>query len=299
MVFVTGGTGFVGRSLVRRLLSRGERVRLLCRSERRHFTPDEPDKKEGKIEWIPGEIGSRESLLRGMEGADAVIHLVGILVEPGGQTFEKLHVEGTQNVVEAMRPSGVRRLLHMSALGSRPNAASRYHQTKWRAEEWVRASGLDATIFRPSLIFGREDRSMNLLAKIAAYSPVVPVVGPGKNRLQPVWVEDVSESFVQALRNPLAVGKSYSLCGPRPYTFNELIDLILRIKSLSREKVHLPVWALKGPAALAERLLPRPPLTRDQLTMLQEDNLCDENEAGKELSLSFKGPEEILPTYLK
>lgn len=293
MIFVTGGTGFVGRSIVRRLLSRGERVRLLCRSDRRRFVEDE------KIEWIPGEIGSRESLLRGTKGADAVIHLVGILVEPGGQTFEKLHVDGTRNVVEAMKQAGVRRLLHMSALGTRPNAASRYHRTKWRAEELVRASPLDATIFRPSLIFGQEDRSVNLLAKIASYSPVVPVLGSGENRLQPVWVEDVSEGFVRALDNPIAYGKCYEFCGLRTYTFNDLIDLILRIKEISRPKVHLPIWAMKGPASLAERILPHPPLTRDQLTMLQEDNICSENDASKELGLSFKGPEEILPTYLK
>ena len=292
MIFVTGGTGFVGRSILRRLLSRGERVRALYRSERRRFTLDK------NIEWVSGEIDSRESLFRGMEGADAVVHLVGILVEPDGQTFEKLHIEGTRNVVEAMQRSGVRRLLHMSALGSRPNAASRYHRTKWEAEELVRTAPLDATIFRPSLIFGREDKAINLLAKIASYSPVVPVLGSGENRLQPVWVEDVAEGFARALHNPVAYGKSYSLCGPRPYTFNELIDLILHIKKAFRPKVHIPVWALRGPAGLAERIFPHPPLTRDQLILLQEDNICIENEAGKELGLSFSGPDEILPTYL-
>ncbi|MCG3111774.1 MAG: complex I NDUFA9 subunit family protein [Candidatus Manganitrophus sp. SB1] len=293
MVLVTGGTGFVGRSIVRRLLSQGERVRVLYRSERRRFIPDE------KIEWIPGEIGSRESLLRGAKGVDAVIHLVGILVEPGGETFEKLHVDGTRNVVEAMRQAGVRRLLHMSALGTGPKATSRYHRTKWQAEELVRAEPLDATVFRPSLVFGREDRSINLLAKIASYSPVVPVVGPGENRFQPVWVEDVAEAFVQSLHNQIAYGKRYELCGPRVYTLNDLIGLILRIKKISRPKVHLPIWALKGPAALAERIFPRPPLTRDQLTMLQEDNVCSESAAAKELGLSFQGLEEILPTYLR
>lgn len=293
MIFITGGTGFVGRSIVRRLLSRGERVRILYRSERRRFIENE------KIEWVPGEIGFRESLLRGANEATAVVHLVGLLVEPGEETFEKLHVEGTRNVVGAMKQAGVRRLLHMSALGTGPNAASRYHQTKWQAEEIVRASGLDATIFRPSLIFGKEDRSIHLLAKLAPYAPVIPVLGPGENRIQPVWVEDVAEAFVRSLPNPITYGKRYELCGPRPYTFNELIDLILRVKGVSRPKVHLPVWMAKLPAALAERLFPRPPLTRDQLLMLQEDNICTENEAAEVLGLSFKGLEEILPSYLK
>lgn len=293
MVFITGATGFVGRSIIRRLRSRGERVRALYRDERRRFIQDET------IEWVPGEIESPESLRRGMAGADSVIHLVGILVEPPGQTFQKLHVNGTRNVVEAMQESGVRRLLHMSALGAGPSAASRYHQTKWEAEEIVRASRLDATIFRPSLIFGQEDQSIRLLAKIASYSPVVPVVGSGENRLQPVWVEDVSESFVRADKNRIGYGKSYSLCGPRTYSVNALIDLIFRIKGISRLKIHLPVWALKGPAAVSERIFSHPPLTRDQLTMLQEENICEENEALEALGLSFKGPEEILPLYLK
>jgi NADH dehydrogenase len=149
------------------------------------------------------------------------------------------------------------------------------------------------------LIFGQEDRSINLLAKIAAYSPVVPVLGSGENRFQPVWVEDLAEAFVRSLHNPIAYGKRYELCGPRTYTFNDLIDLTLRVKGISRPKVHFPIWALKGPAALAERIFSRPLLTRDQLSMLHENNVCSENAAAKELGLSFQGPEAILPTYLK
>jgi len=209
MIFVTGGTGFVGRAIIRKLLGEGKGVRALYRDEKRCRFIDNP-----KVTWIKGEIGDIESLHRGMAGADCVIHLVGILVEPGAQTFDAIHGRGTENILEAARRSGVRRLLHMSALGSRPDAVSRYHQTKWKAEEAVRASSLEATIFRPSLIFGREDVSLNLFAKIISYSPMIPIPGTGESRQQPVWVEDVAECFVRSLERPASIGKTYALCGP-------------------------------------------------------------------------------------
>ena len=292
MVFVTGGTGFVGRTIIRKLLERGESVRALYRNRQRCSLED------ARLTWVPGEIGSPERLSRAMDGADAVIHLVGRLIEPGSETFEKIHVGGARNMLEAAQRSGLRRFLYMSALGARPEAASRYHQTKWQAEEAVRAAGLDATIFRPSLIFGREDVSINLLSKIISYSPVVPIFGDGQNRLQPVWVEDVADCFLRALDRPVSSGKSYSLCGPRSYTVDELVGLILRVKKRNRLMLRIPAGWLKGPALLAERLFSHPPLTRDQLKMLQEENTCSDPQAGRELGIEFKGMEELLPTYL-
>lgn len=293
MIFVTGGTGFIGRILIRKLLAGGKPLRVLYRNERRRFM------ESPRLTWIEGKIGDPASLCRGMEGAEGAIHLAGVLIEPGEETFEKIHVEGTRNVLEAARRSGVRRLLYMSGLGARPAAASRYHQTKWKAEEEVRASGLLTTIFRPSLVYGKEDASLNFFAGAASRFPVVPVPGRGENRLQPVWVDDVAESFVRSVDRPVSYGKTYPLCGPRVYTFNELIDLILRIKKKRRLKLHIPIGLLRGPAALGERLFRRPPLTRDQLVMLREDNVCSDDKAGFDLGMSFKGLEEILPTYLK
>ena len=293
MFFVIGGTGFVGKTIVRKLLEAGKSVQVLYRGE-----PDHPFVRDLRLTWIRGEIRSVESLCRGMEGAEAVIHLAGRLVEPGDDTFEKVHVDGTRNILEAAQRSGVRRLLYMSALGAGPASASRYHRTKWQAEEAVCASPLNATIFRPSLIFGREDVSFNLLAKVISYSPLVPVLGRGQNRLQPVWVEDVADCFIRSLDETASCGKRYSLCGPRSYTFNELTDLILQIKKATRLKLHIPIALLKGLSFLAEQLFPRPPLTRDQLKMLQEDNVCRDNQAGKELKVRFKGLEEVLPLYM-
>lgn len=292
VVFLTGATGFVGRAVVRRLLSQGEEVRALYRNEKSRWIEDQ------KVEWVRGGIGSVDLLRDAMAGAEAVIHLAGSLIEPGGETFERVHVEGTGNVVEAMRRAGVRRLLQMSALGARPSAASRYHQTKWQAEEIVRAAPLQATVFRPSLLFGKEDRALNRLARLLPDLPFVPLPGPGENRLQPVWVEDVAACFVEALKRPETAGRIYPLCGPRAYTLNELVDLVLRIRRRRRPKVHLPLALLRGAAAVFERLLTEPPFTRDQLVLLQEENICSEGDAAQPFSPRFKGPEEILPTYL-
>lgn len=251
MVLVTGGTGFVGRSIVRRLLSRGERVRVLYRSERRRFIPDEksngsPERSARGRVCSAGEGGRCGHPSRRHSG------------RAGRKDIRETACRWNAKCGGGDEPGRGAPPSPHERPRNRSNAASRYHRTKWQAEELVRAAPLDATIFRPSLIFGREDRSINLLAKIASYSPVVPVVGPGENRFQPVWVEDVAEAFVQSLHNPNAYGKRYELCGPRVYTFNDLIGLILRIKEISRPKVHLPIWALKGPAALAERIFPAP-----------------------------------------
>ncbi|MBI3804946.1 MAG: complex I NDUFA9 subunit family protein [Nitrospirae bacterium] len=296
-VFITGATGFVGRAIVRRLLSQGGEARALYRAERSRFIENE------KLEWIRGGIDSIERLTQGMAGAKAVIHLAGRLVEPPGERFEQVHVKGTLNVLEAMRRSGLRRLLHMSALGSRADAPSRYHQTKWEAEERVRSAPVDATIFRPSLIFGKEDRAINLLIRALPYLPFIPVPGSGQNRLQPVWVEDVATCFVRALDNPaldhpIMPGRTDPLCGPQTYTLNELIALILQIVGKRRSKVHLPIWMLKPPAALAEQLFKTPPLTRDQLILLQEDNICGKHDRFEKFDLSFSRLEEVLPSYL-
>ena len=152
---------------------------------------------------------------------DAVIHLVGIISEAGDQTFENVHTRGTQNLVHAARRAGVKRLLHMSALGTRPNAVARYHQSKWAAEEIVRESGLEWTIFRPSIIYGPDDGFVNLFAKISRFSPLVPIVGNGQTKFEPVPVEAVAHAFVKGLTEPKAIGSAFDLCGPSTLTLNE------------------------------------------------------------------------------
>jgi len=201
-VFLTGGTGFVGRAVVQALRASGCAVRCVVRRG------SERDLQGlGAIERIEGDIMARESLEQGLEGCDAVIHLVGIIREqPAARvTFERVHTQGTVNVLEAAAAVGIRRYIHMSALGTRAGAHSRYHQTKWAAEEAVRASTLPWTIFRPSVIYGRGDGFVTLLAGMIERLPIVPVIGSGRQRLQPVPVAQVADAFVRDLRDRKSV----------------------------------------------------------------------------------------------
>lgn len=271
LILLTGGTGFVGRAVVRALRARDHRVRCLVRpgSEPRLAGAD-------AIEPVGGDVTRPEGLAAAVRGADAVIHLVGIIRElpAKGITFERLHAQATRHMVEAARAAGVGRYLQMSALGVRPGARARYHQTKWQAEEAVRASGLRWTIFRPSIIFGPGDGFVTLLARLVRL-PVVPVIGDGQNRLQPVAVEHVAEGFARALETPEAVGQTYEVGGPRAYTFDELLDLVgLALGRRRVPKLHQPL-GLMAPLVRLFESFPAFPLTSDQLLMLREDNTCD------------------------
>jgi uncharacterized protein YbjT (DUF2867 family) len=271
-VFVTGGTGFVGRAVIQRLRSAGHAVRCLVRrgSERNLHGLE-------AIERVEGDVLVRRGLDEDMAGCDTVIHLVGIIREHGalGQSFEGVHVRGTRNLLDAAGAAGVRRFLHMSALGTRPEARSRYHQTKWAAEEAVRASALAWTIFRPSVIYGRGDEFVSMLAKMAGRLPVVPVVGDGGQLLQPVALEHVAEGFVRALALPATVKQTFEVAGPDAVTMLTLLDLIARILDKRPPfKLHIPI-GLMMPLARVLHRLPSFPVTPDQLLMLQENNTCD------------------------
>ena len=226
-VLVTGATGFVGREIVRQLQAAGHSTRILVRS------PYSPRVQEAASRWGAeahrGDVLEAASLGRALQGMDAVIHLVGIISEVGESTFENVHTGGTRNVVAAAQEAGVRRFVHMSALGARPNAASRYHLSKWAAEELCRHNGLACTIFRPSLIYGPEDHFINLFVKIIRVSPVVPLLGSPSARFQPVPVEAVAAAFVRSLGEPKSVGQTYDLCGPEALRLLEIVDRILDV----------------------------------------------------------------------
>ncbi len=222
-VFLTGGTGFVGSEVLRQLTEAGHEVRALVRPG-----------SEGKlaihngVEVQRGDVTQPETLQGALSGCQAVINLVGIIREypAKGITFQRLHVAGTRNLLAAAGAQGVRRYLQMSANGTRENADSAYHRTKWLAEEAVRASRLDWTIFRPSLIFGPGSEFVEMLAGLVRRLPIVPVIGDGQYRMSPVAVEDVAASFARALEQPAAVRQTYHCCGPTAYTYDEVLDLV-------------------------------------------------------------------------
>lgn len=271
-VCVTGGTGFVGSEVLRQLVAAGYQVRVLIRegSERKLVVRD-------RLEVCRGDAGDAASLERAVEGCAALIHLVGIIREfpARGVTFERMHVEATRNALAAAQNQGVRRYLQMSANGTSPAATTAYHRTKWRAEEAVRGSGLDWTIFRPSLIFGKGGEFVTMLAELIRSLPVVPVFGDGRYRMQPVAVAEVALSFVRALELPQTVGQTYHLGGSVSYSYNEILDLTGRAIGRQRvRKLHQPLPLIRPLVRLLEGF-ERFPITSDQLNMLLQGNVCD------------------------
>jgi len=201
-------------------------------------------------------------------------------------------------VVDATRQAGIERYLHMSALGTRPRAASRYHQTKWAAEEIVRQSGLAWTIFRPSLIYGPGDQSLRVLAGLVRRLPVVPVLGAGTGKIQPVALPVVAAAFARAARNDASIGQTYDLCGPAALTWNELYDELQTALGVRKPKLHLPLAVARWQAVVFEKLLAHPPFTRDQLAMTAEDNIGDPGPAARDLLLEQESLAAGLRRYL-
>jgi NADH dehydrogenase len=276
-VLVTGGTGFVGTHMVNALLRRGHAVTVLARDPRKTV-----NRYNRPVAAIPGNVLDRESIERAASGQDVVVHLVGIIVEKGEQTFDRVHREGVENVVAAAKAAGVRRYLHMSAMGSGEDAPSEYSRTKAAGEKAVRASGLDWTIFRPSIVFGYGDGFVGLLAPIVRGNPgFIPVIGNGKNRFQPVAVEDVARVFAEALEKPETVGQTYEVGGPEVLTFDQILrEIAAAVGKPGKRLVHFPLWYGRLLARLFEWLARRgvfadPPLTRDQLKSMSRDNAAD------------------------
>ncbi|MFD2369230.1 complex I NDUFA9 subunit family protein [Brevibacillus sp. GCM10020057] len=295
-VFVSGATGFVGKGILEKLREHGHHAVCLIR-------PGSEGKKQADIQTtdVTGDLFDRESLAKAMAGCDAVIHLVGIIREqPGkGITFERVHVEGTRNVVEAAKEAGIRRFVHMSALGARENAPSAYHRTKYAAEQLVQASGIPHVIFRPSVIFGPGDEFVNMLADLVKL-PVTPVLGTGSYLLQPVARETVADVFVQALTLPAATNRIFETGGPAAITYEQILDTIGAVLGKkSVRKLHIPLSLMKPVIHLMEGFSFFP-ITNTQLTMLLEGNACQD---GETLYATFDTPaidfREGIAAYLR
>jgi uncharacterized protein YbjT (DUF2867 family) len=276
-VLVTGGTGFVGTSVCNRLLQRGHAVGVLARDSRKTR-----NRYNHPVETVPGDVLDSASLAAAAAGRDAVVHLVGIINEKGEQTFDRMHREATGNVVGAAKAAGVKRYVHMSAMGSSEDSPSRYGQTKAAGEKSVRASGLDWTIFRPSIVFGPGDGFVSLLAPIVRLNPgFIPVIGPGTTKFQPVAISDVARVFADALEKPEAVGRSFEVGGPQVFTLDDIYrEIAAAVGKPGKPLIHFPLWYGRilagGFEWLARRgVLRDPPLTRDQLRSLSRDNAAD------------------------
>jgi len=249
MIFVTGGTGFVGQEVIRELLARGHRVRVLARHPERAVDL----KKHPGIEIVQGDVLKPETLAAAMSGAQAVIHLIGIIAETSRVTFQQAHTEATRNVLAAAKQAGVTRYIQMSAAGTRAGARSRYHITKWEAEELVRQSGLDWTIFRPSLIYGYDerDRLLNLLRRALSWPfdliqlHTFPLLNGGRALIRPVSVREVAHCFARAVSSEVAIGQTYELVGPVAFSWREMVIKVARALGKSvilHEKIALALF---------------------------------------------------------
>ncbi len=275
-VFVTGGTGYVGVAVVRRLFVYGHEVYVLQREETAR-----PLRVSG-VHVVQGNLFTPDNWLTRLQECDAVIHLVGIIREAprNGVTMERIHVRGTRCIVDAAQSAGVSRFLHMSALGARDGAASAYHKSKWDAERIVQSSSLNFTIFRPSVIYGDGGPGPNfigLLTQLIKTAPFVPIIGDGHFELQPVAIETVSEALVTALDRPVAFHKTYEIGGPERIAYRDILQHVALALNKPLRTVSVPVFAMKALIPMLEKL-PGFPLTKDQLMMLLEGNVCEDPE---------------------
>ena len=297
-ITIFGGSGFIGRYIVQQLARRGWRIRVAVRR------PDgalflKPLGQVGQITPVMANIRDDASVAAALVGADAAINLVGILHKQGRQTFGAVHVEGAQRVARAARAAGVARFVQMSALGADSNSASDYARSKAAGEAAVREAFPTATIIRPSIVFGPEDGFFNRFAGIARLAPVLPLIGGGKTRFQPVYVGDIADAVDRILEAPETAGQTYELGGPTVYSFRELMEILLQEIGRKRLLVPMPFFAASIQGGLFEMLPVPPPLTRDQVRLLRQDNVVDPTAHGfAALGIEPEGLAAILPTYL-
>jgi NADH dehydrogenase len=294
---VLGGSGFIGRYVVKRLAARGHVIAVGCRNaEAAKFL--KPLGDVGQIVPLNIAIGDEALLPAFLADNDWLVNCVGILRESGAQSFELLHYTGPARLARFARETGVDRFVHISAIGADSRSSSAYARTKAAGEQAVRDAFPTVTILRPSVVFGPEDQFFNRFAAMATMSPVLPLIGGGETRFQPVYVGDVADAIVKCLEDPGTAGRIYELGGPKIYTFREALELVLSEIRRKRRFIDLPF----GVAALQARLmsvLPNPPLTPDQVELLKSDSIVSSGAMNlASLGIAATAAEVILPTYL-
>ncbi|MBI4202971.1 MAG: complex I NDUFA9 subunit family protein [Chloroflexi bacterium] len=275
-VLVTGATGFVGRHVVKALAQRGHSVRAAGRSRGREGVV-----AGERVELAYADVADASSWKAAMDGVEAVMHLVAIIRERRGMTFEAVNYRGTMTVASAAKEAGVRAFVHLGAIGSGDLPEYPYLRSKWQGEQSVINSGAPYTIIRSSLIFGPGDEFINTLAGLVKGFPIVPVPGDGKARFQPIHVEDAARCIAEALEGEGFRGKTVEIGGPEQLTYDQIVDLIAQTLGYQRWKLHVPVGVMRGPVWLMERARDTPPATTQQLDMLAIDNVAERMDAVK------------------
>ncbi len=301
LITIIGGSGFVGRHIVRALARRGYRIRVACRR------PDlaghlQPLGNVGQIMMVQANVRYPASLAKACEGSFAVINLPAVLYSSGAQSFEALHVFGAEAAAKAAKAAKARMFIQMSAIGADSSSTSEYARTKAEGERRVRAAFPGATIMRPSIVFGPEDDFFNRFARMARFMPFLPLVGGGETKFQPVFAGDVAEAVARVIDTAEADGKTYELGGPEAFSFKQLLQFTLDTIGRSRLLLPLP-WGIAKVQALILGLLPKPLLTSDQVELLKTDNVVSEqakaeNRTFSGLGITPTGIESVVPGYL-
>lgn len=292
-VFLTGSTGFVGNEILKVLQNKGHTTVALVRDLNKA-------RNIKNVIYVKGDILKPESYEEHIKGCDAVINLVGIIREypKKGITFENLHYQATKKIVDVAYSQNVKRFIQMSANGTRADALSEYHKTKFMAEEYIKSKDLDYTIFRPSVIYGPDDGFINMLNRLMKMTPIFSYFGDGGYKMQPVSVYEVAELFVNALNDDKCIGKTYSVCGKDVYTYKEILKIISKVTGRKTLLFPIPEFIIEMLVSIFGKTTWFP-ITNDQFIMLKEGNICDNDICFRDLNVEKRDMIEVLQSYLK
>ncbi|NIM94975.1 MAG: NAD(P)H-binding protein [Anaerolineales bacterium] len=298
MNLVTGGSGYIGSHIVRRLVEEGKDVRVLVRNRERAEWEGRLSGLE--VEWVQGDVLKPDTLAPAMEGVDVVVHTVAIAIEKGGRTYEEVNYLGTEYVVEAAKAAGVKRFINLSQLGANPDLPYRFLASKGKAQAYVAESGLDWTAFRPSVVWGPEDEFANTFAKLVPFSPIIfPIVGDENAKFQPIWVEDLATAIVRSIDDPSTIREEYEVGGPEILTLEEIERRTLVAVGARRFFLRFPMPLLRILVSLMQVFLPAPPVTRSLLELLAVSNVTQENTLGKFVAEPRPFTPENVESYMK
>jgi uncharacterized protein YbjT (DUF2867 family) len=293
MIFIAGATGFIGSHLIDDLSAKGHRLKCLVRSGK----AKERLTAMG-IETVTGDIREPDTLKGVLGSGDAVIHLVGIIEEKGRSTFRSVHVEGTSNLVDEAKRAGAGHFFYQSALGADKNSWSAYLKTKAEAEDIVKKSGLASTVFRPSLIIGPWDGFTSKVVDMIKLAPVLPIPGKGSAKFQPLYVKDWVRCIGAVIDAPQKYLSTYEIGGPEQLTYSRMLEIMSEALGRKKTTMSIPMGLMKFSASLLENILPSPPVTTDQLRLLEMDNICDIDAVEKNFGFKPVKFEEALREFI-
>jgi NADH dehydrogenase len=298
MIYITGGSGFLGSHIVKRLIDDGREVRVLVRNRERA-------QKEGRlaglpIDWVDGDVTKPATLPEGLIGVSQIIHTAAIAIEKGQTTYEKVNYQGTVNLVDAARQAGIRRFVNISQLGANPDLPYRFLASKGRAQAYVAQSELEWTAFRPSVIWGPEDEFANIFARLIPITPIIfPIIGGEEARFQPVWVGDVAAAAIASLDDPTTIGQQFELGGPEVITLEQIERRVMKAINARRIMIRFPMSVLRLAVKVMEATLPNPPVTSSLLELLQVENVTSRNALARFVDSPRRFDPQHLASYMK